>query len=681
MNQIVMGQYKHWQATQDDNLVVWLTLDRNDKPVNSLNEEVMKELDQLITSLENNDRIKAIIIRSGKDTGFIAGADIEQFDKINSAEEATKMIRAGQEIFTRIEKLKPVTIAMIEGFCLGGGLELALSCDYRIALNNSSTRIGLPEVKLGIHPGWGGCVRLPDLVGAFKAMDLILSGRMLRAKVAKRMGVVNEAVPKRLIGACVEYYALNKGKPKGPTWKQKWTNHSFARPLLSKLFEFQLKKKIKRGHYPSPFKVVDNWKKFGTKRPLAMDKEASSIGKLVVSATSQNLVKVFFQQEHLKGLAKKSDFSPKHVHVIGAGVMGGDIAGWCAIKGFNVTVQDQTPQLIGQCIKRTHDLAKKRLKEKHLVTQVMDRLMPDPQGAGIKTADVIIEAITEKLEAKQGLFKTIEAQAKPDAILATNTSTIPLEEIGTALKDPSRLVGIHFFNPVSMMPLVEVVHGVKTSLEVKTKALGFVGAIDKLPIPVKSAPGFLVNRILIPYMLEAVLLLEEGIDGPTIDKAAKDFGMPMGPIELGDTVGLDVCLAACEKLSTQFGIKTPDKLREYVAKGHLGRKSGQGFYTWKKGKAQKPKSKSTHIPDDIVQRLIYRMLNEAIACLREGIVDSPELLDAGSIFGFGFPPFRGGVLQYAKTEGFDHILEQLNNLQTRYGERFLPDTGWEQHVA
>lgn len=681
MNQIVMGQFEHWHATQDDNQVVWLTFNRKDKPVNSLNESVMREFDQILTSFQNNDKIRAIVIRSGKDSGFIAGADIEQFDTFSNAEEATKAIKTGQEIFSKLENLKQVTIAMIEGFCLGGGLELALSCDYRIALDASNTRIGLPEVKLGIHPGWGGCVRLPDLVGSLKAMDLILSGRMLRAKVAKKMGVVNEAVPKRLIGACVEFYALNKGKPKGPSWKQKWTNLGVARPLLAKLFERQLKKKVKKEHYPSPYRVVENWAKYGTKQPEAMDQEAKSIGEMLVTSTSQNLVKVFFHQERLKGLGKKVDFKPKRVHVVGAGVMGGDIAGWCAIKGYHVTVQDQAPQLIGQCIKRTHDLAKKRLKEKHLVTAVMDRLMPDPDGLGIAQADVIIEAITEKVEAKQGLFKMLEENAKEDAILATNTSTIPLEEIAQALDNPSRLVGIHFFNPVSMMPLVEVVHGKDTSQDVKDKALGFVGAIDKLPIPVKSAPGFLVNRILIPYMLEAMLLLEEGIEGPLIDKAAKDFGMPMGPIELGDTVGLDVCLAACEKLADSFGIKTPDKLREFVAKGELGRKTGKGFYTWKKGKVEKPKVQSTHVPEDIVQRLIYRMLNEAIACLREGIVENVDHLDAGSIFGFGFPPFRGGVIQYAQSEGYKHIVEQLKSLESRYGQRFAPDSGWNSNVA
>ncbi len=681
MNQIVMGQFDHWSMSTDANQILWLTLDRKDKPVNSLNEEVMRELDQIINSLSSNNEVKAVVIRSGKSSGFIAGADIEQFKHFKNASEATKLIKGGQEIYNKLEKLKQTTVAMIEGFCLGGGLELALACDYRIALDDAKTRLGLPEVKLGIQPGWGGTVRLPEKIGAMNAFDLMLSGRTLRAKAAKRMGFVDEALPARLIKRGVVDYALKKPKAKKPTWKEKATNSMPSRVALSKVFENQLNKKVKREHYPAPFKMVDNWRKYGVERPKAMDIEAESIGELLVSSTSQNLVKVFFAQEHLKSQGKEVKFKPKHIHVVGAGVMGGDIAAWCAIKGYSVTVQDMVPELLGDCVKRAHKLAKKRLKDKHLVTAAMDRLLPDPKGYGIKKADVIIEAITEKLEAKQGLFKTLEAQAKPDAVLATNTSTIPLEEIAECLNNPSRLVGIHYFNPVAMMPLVEVVKSEQSDPAMVQKAMAFVHAIDKLPIPVKSSPGFLVNRILLPYMLEAVLLLEEGIEGPVIDKIAKDFGMPMGPIELGDTVGLDVCLAACEKLASHFGVSVPDKLREYVARGDLGKKSGKGFYEWKKGKPIKPKASQSSTSNDLINRLIMRMLNEAIACLREGIVDSEQLLDAGSIFGFGFPPFRGGVLTYAKEEGRDQIKEQLKSLESRYGDRFTPDQGWDNQVA
>jgi len=377
-------------------------------------------------------------------------------------------------------------------------------------------------------------------------------------------------------------------------------------------------------------------------------------------------------------LGKGLSYKPQHVHVIGAGVMGGDIAAWCALRGFKVTLQDQAPKLIGNALKRANELATKQLKENYLVQEVMDRLFPDPNGLGIKTADVIIEAITEKLQAKQDLFQAIEKQAKPDAILATNTSTIPLEEICTVLKDPTRLVGIHFFNPVPKMPLVEIVKGEKTNKTVIEQAIVFVCKISKLPLPVKSSPGFLVNRILLPYMLEAVALLEEGVSGPVIDKAATEFGMPMGPIELADTVGLDICLAALEKLSATTGAKVPEKLKEYVSRGELGRKTGKGFYQYNKGKVIKPKpaTKET-IPSDVTDRLILRLLNESVACLREGIVDSADHLDAGCIFGFGFPPFRGGPITYARTQGGANLLKQLEELESRYGNRFAADRGWQ----
>lgn len=679
MDQVMTGKYENWVLTTDDQDILWMTLDRRDSPVNSLNEVVLKEFDQILNSLSQNTSVKAVIIQSGKRTGFIVGADISQFKTLENADQATQLIRKGQEIFDKLEALSIPTIALISGFCLGGGLELALACRYRICEDNSKTRLGLPEVKLGIHPGWGGTIRLPKLIGPLKAMDAILTGRNLRPKAAKRMGIVHEALPKRVLKQAAIQYALNPPKAKKPFVDvNKLLNGQMIRPILGKVFKNQLTKKIKAKHYPAPFKVVENWVAYGVNSAKAMQKEAESIGRLLVSDTSRNLVKVFFMQEKMKSLAKNIEFKCKHVHVIGAGVMGGDIAAWCAVQGLHVTLQDQSPQLIGNAIKRAYELAEKRLKEKHLVQAAMDRLMPDVQGLGVAHADVIIEAITEKLEAKQGLFKALEEKARPDAILATNTSTIPLEEISTALKNPGRLVGIHYFNPVAKMPLVEVVHGKNTTQPVLDSAIKFVKDIGKLPLPVKSAPGFLVNRILLPYMLEAVSLLEEGIEGPVIDKAAEEFGMPMGPIELADTVGLDVCLAALEKLSGTMDIQVPEKLRDYVKSGNLGRKTGKGFYSYKGRKCIKPKTnKGGQLPSDLTDRLTLRLLNEAVACLREGIVENAELLDAGCIFGFGFPPFRGGPVNYIHYQGEEQLLKQLADLKARYGKRFAADQGWQ----
>ena len=667
----------HWDLTHDESNIAWLTIDRQDTSVNTLNEEVMRELAHIIDYLEQHIP-EALVIQSAKKTGFIVGADIEQFQKIKTAEEATQLIRSGQDIFNKLSALKCPTIALIKGFCLGGGLELALACRYRIAIDTKETRLGLPEVKLGIHPGWGGTIRLPQLIGAPKAMDLILTGRMLRAKPAQKMGLINAAVPERLAMEAIKHFALNPPKLK----KSKlimMTNSSLIRPLLGKMFYRQLNKKIKREHYPAPFKVVDNWIEQGVDSKQAYIQEAQSIGQLIVTPTARHLVKIFFLQERLKNLGKKSNFKLQHVHVIGAGTMGGDIAAWCAIKGYQVTLQDQKPEWIGPAIKRAHQLAKKRLKAPHEITQALDRLMPDVLGEGIEKADVIIEAVTEKLEIKQQLFAQLEARAKPNALLATNTSTIPLEEIALSLKNSSRLVGIHFFNPVSMMPLVEVIYSKNTEEKIIHQASAFVKQIDKLPIPVKSSPGFLVNRILLPYMLEAVTLLEEGVSGPMIDKAAVEFGMPMGPIELADVVGLDICLAALEKLSGHLGTPVPIQLKSLVEQKRLGKKTNHGFYEYKNGKPQKGKlPKNVVIPKDIIDRLSLRMVNEAVACLREEIVSDGDLLDAGAVFGFGFPPFRGGPIQYIHTEGLIKLKDQLNTLEKRYGQRFIKDKGWDE---
>jgi 3-hydroxyacyl-CoA dehydrogenase/enoyl-CoA hydratase/3-hydroxybutyryl-CoA epimerase len=671
-------KYEHWSLNKEENGVLWLVLDRKDSKVNSLNESVLNEFSRILKYIQSDRSLKGVVLTSGKNTGFIVGADISQFKLLTSAEEATKLIQKGQAIFTQLEDLDLPTVALIDGFCLGGGLELALACKWRIAVDSTKTRLGLPEVKLGIHPGWGGTVRLPNLVGALTAMDVILSGRNLRAKAAKKMGIVDEAPPRRLAKTVAEFYALTPPKRKPLTLHKKLTNSTVLRKPLSIIFKKQLRKKIRPEHYPAPFKVVENWVKYGPENPRAMEIEAHSIGNLLVSDTSRNLVRVFFLQEMLKGYGKKAKTPLRHVHVVGGGTMGGDIAAWCAFKGYHVSLQDRDPKYLGEAFKRAYKLGKKRLKEKHLVQAMMDRLQADIKGDGLRTADVIIEAITENLEIKKKFFQETEKVARKDALLATNTSTIPLEEICQGLSNPSRLVGVHFFNPVAMMPLVEVVKGQQSATQEIDKALAFVKAIDKLPMPVKSAPGFLVNRILLPYMLEAVTLLVEGVPGPLIDKAAKQFGMPMGPIELADTVGLDVCLAAVEKLSESLNIPVPDMLKEYVAKGDLGCKTGKGFYTYKKGKKVPEKlSASDSIPQDLIDRLVLRLLNESVACVREGIVENTELLDAGCIFGFGFPPFRGGPIQYAHFQGEERLLEQLENFQEKFGSRFTADSGWD----
>ena len=566
---------------------------------------------------------------------------------------------------------------MIDGPCLGGGLELALACDYRVAHESRKTKLGLPEVLLGIHPGWGGTIRLPRCIGALAAMDLILTGRALPAKVAAKLGFVDAAVPMRHLQTAAE----QPEKHSAP-WYDKAFSVSLIRQAVGALLRKKVMAKAMPEHYPAPFAVIDNWVKYGVEGEKAYINEANSIGKLLVSESSRNLVRVFFLQEKLKSLAKHSTFKAQHVHVIGAGTMGGDIAAWCALRGMLVTLQDRASEHIAPAIARASKLFLKKLRDKRLAQAAMDRLMPDLHGDGIAKADVIIEAIYENLEAKQALFQELEATAKPSAILASNTSSIPLDEINQLMSKPERLVGIHFFNPVSMMPLVEVVQGKVTTQAVLNDAIAFVRSIDRLPLPVKSSPGFLVNRILMPYLMECVALVDEGYSITAIDSAARKFGMPMGPIALADTVGLDVCLSVAKNMTAHFGGTVPTRLETMVADGKLGKKSGQGFYSYKNGKLIKEASADKDTDNDLItRRLVMRLLNEAFAVLREKVVENADLLDAGMIFGAGFAPFRGGPINYARSIGEASLIKIFNELQSDCGERFEPDSALQALIA
>jgi 3-hydroxyacyl-CoA dehydrogenase/enoyl-CoA hydratase/3-hydroxybutyryl-CoA epimerase len=561
---------------------------------------------------------------------------------------------------------------------MGGGLELALACRYRIADDDARTRLGLPEIRIGIFPAFGGATRLPPLIGAPAAMDMMLTGRGLSARAAKKIGLVDYAVPKRhLHQGAVNLINSQPAPQRLKGWKR-YTNHALLRPLLANKMRSTVAKKAPKNHYPAPYALIDLWAKHANDKYQMLDGEQSQVSRLIVGKTSQNLIRVFFLQEQLKSAGDKSLFKPKHVHVIGAGVMGGDIAAWCASQGMQVTVQDRQEAALARVIKSASKLFKKTLKAPVLIQAALDRITPDMDGLGLKHADVVIEAIFENLEAKQTLFKSIEPQLKPGALLATNTSSIPIETLSEALAEPSRLVGIHFFNPVSKMQLVEIVSGSTTGAEATAHAAAFTRHINRLPLPVKSSPGFLVNRVLMPYLVEAVVLESEGIAPQVIDQAALDFGMPMGPIELADTVGLDICLSVAEILSEQLNLEVPHRLKSLVEAGRLGIKSGRGFYQYKNGKPlhHKP-GKSDYRPEDIQDRLMLRMLNEVVACQREGIVGDADLIDAGIIFGTGFAPFRGGPLHYLQSRGVNSLYNQLLELEKKHGERFTPDAGWQ----
>jgi 3-hydroxyacyl-CoA dehydrogenase / enoyl-CoA hydratase / 3-hydroxybutyryl-CoA epimerase len=672
--------FKHWNLRRDDDGIAWLCFDKADTSTNVLSRDVMVELNDQLAALEKK-LPKALVIESGKKTGFIAGADIKEFTELRDAEQAYEMVRSGQQVMDRLEALKCPTIALINGFALGGGLELALACRYRILNDDPKTVIGLPEVKLGIHPGFGGTVRSVRLAGPLKAMDMMLTGKNLRPKQARAMGLVDEIVPARHLERAARMMALKPPKPRQLPLQERLMSAGPARKVLAGILEKQVAKKARRDHYPAPYAIIDLWKNYGDKPALMMEKEARSIAELFCSDTSRNLVRVFLLQDKLKALGGKTRHSFRHVHVVGAGVMGGDIAAWCALRGMTVTLQDREPKYIAPVIKRARKLYEKKLREPRLVQAALDRLMPDVEGRGVTSADVVIEAIFEDAEAKKALFRSLEPRMKPEAVLATNTSSIRLEDLQDALEKPERLIGLHFFNPVAMMPLVEIIHTPDTPQAEIDKGIAFARKIDKLPLPCLSSPGFVVNRVLMPYMMEALLAGEDGVPLALIDDAAKRFGMPMGPVELADTVGLDVALHVAKILGAAYGIPVPDRLIEMVEKKRLGRKTGRGFYDWKDGKAIKPAVKDTKPPQDLADRLVLPMVNEAVAVWRDGVVDDIDLLDAGIIFGTGFAPFRGGPINFARARGVADVVDALKRLEDRYGERFTPDPGWKDIAA
>ena len=651
-------QYQHWNPVTDSEGILWLHIDQKDSSTNVLCVAVLEELEHILSDIEVKHAPSGVVFISDKPNGFIAGADIKEFTEIDSIDQATKHVQRGQRIMDRIAALKCPTVALIKGFCMGGGFELALACKYRIAEDGPKTRMSLPEVQLGIHPGFGGTVRLPRLIGAPAAMDIMLTGKPINARKAKKLGMIDYAVPDRQLIRAAKKTIMDHPPVHKATRMQALTNHMFIRPLLKKMIIKNVAKKARKEHYPAPYAIIDLWAEHFDDPKKMLEEEAKSEANLVVGDTSRNLVKVFFLREKLKALGKiKSDKpSPaiKHIHVIGAGVMGGDIAAWCALRGLKVTLQDRQPQTIAKALQRAHKLFQRKLRGQPLkVIDAMDRLIPDIKGLGVPKADVIVEAIVENIEAKQGLYKILEPQMKPDALLTTNTSSIPLEILSEVLDKPERLVGLHFFNPVAQMPLIEIVTSEQTDKDVAARTAAFATQIDRLPLPVKSGPGFLVNRILMPYMLEAVRIHEEGVPAAVIDKIALQFGMPMGPLTLADTVGLDICLSVATILSQELDVTVPESLKKQVEQGNLGVKSGAGFYQYKAGKKIKEKKQEDSSVDTqaLTDRLIGRMTNESVACLREAVVADKELLDAGVIFGTGFAPFRGGPMSYAEKEG------------------------------
>ncbi|MFZ9734947.1 MAG: 3-hydroxyacyl-CoA dehydrogenase NAD-binding domain-containing protein [Burkholderiaceae bacterium] len=680
---------QHWILTPDSRhpKLFWATLQTEGAGLNTLSAAVLDELRQILDYLERTPPA-GLIIASGKNSGFVAGADIEEFKTLTTSEKAIALVERGWSLFNRLAAVPYPTLALINGVCLGGGLELSLACRYRIAVDTPSTRLGLPEVLLGIVPAWGGMRRLPKLIGPQAALDMMLTAKSLDARRAKKMGLVDLAVAPRVMHDSARGLVLS-GRPTARASGMKaFMNLGLMRPMVAHMARKQVARKARQDHYPAPYALIDLWQKTdgdALRAPALLDQ-------IVRSPTASNLVRVFFLQERLKGLGKvptenttllapgRADtfsHAPTHIHVVGAGTMGGDIAAWCALRGLKVTLQDQGIERIQPALARAQTLFAKRLRDPYARRAAQDRLLPDPMGHGIAHADLILEAIFEDLKAKHGLLCDIEKRARPDAVIASNTSSLRIEDLRSVMQRPERLVGVHFFNPVAMMPLVEVVGADGVDRSALQRALQFVRSIDKLPLPVKSAPGFLVNAVLAPYMLAAMRKVDAGLSACDIDQALLDFGMPMGPLTLADTVGLDIALAAGRALAAEHPAgnadnKTPEAspdakadgasrvnttvpqcLQERVNAGHLGKKTGQGFYIWKDGKASGPGS-LPHVQQApvsanaraLAEELVAPLVNRTRELVASGIVADADLADAGVIFGTGFAPFRGGPLHW-----------------------------------
>lgn len=634
----------HWKLERDADGIAWATLDVADSTTNTLGFAVMTELGLLLDELDRQPPT-ALVIRSGKAAGFIAGANIEEFTAIDSAAAARVLVERGWNLFNRLAAVAYPTLALVRGHCMGGGFELALACRYRIAVDEPGIRMALPEVMLGIYPAWGGMLRLPQLIGPAAALDLMLTGKGVDARKAKRLGLADEAVPARVMDNAARMLVLSGREPRRLPFMQKLMNGPLSGIVASKARK-QVATKARPEHYPAPYAIIDIWANHGGNALAVPASSPSSLEAIFRSPTAKNLIRVFFLQERMKGFGKGSDFSPKRVHVVGAGVMGGDIATECALRGMIVTLQDQSVERIAPAIARAGKRIERKFRGKPREARfALDRLIPDPAGAGVAQADLIIEAIFENLDAKRALFVDIEKRARPDAVLASNTSSLLIADIATALTDPSRLVGIHFFNPVAVLPLVEVVKSAVSADEPFRKAAAFVRKLDKLPLPVQDEPGFLVNAVLGPYMYEALRCVDEGIAPETIDAALVAYGMPMGPVELMDTVGLDIAVAAGKTLAGADAV-LPRALADRVAAGQLGKKSGQGFYAWVDGRAKKGTASAP--PAGLAERIAAPLLAAARRCVEKGVVEDADLADAGVIFGTGFPPFTGGPLNLSR---------------------------------
>ncbi len=663
----------HWRTGRDAANVLWLVLDKADSRVNTISQDVIRQLDDHLTAAEA-DMPAGLVIRSAKSAGFAAGADITGFEAMTD-EGAADLLRQAHAVLDRIEALPCPTICVVHGAALGAGFELALACDYRIATPGAS--FGFPEVQLGLHPGLGGTVRLPALIGPTDAMTMMLTGKTAHTARAKGKGIVDAVVEERHVAAAVTAARRGEMTRHGPGLSARAFALDQARALAARQMRARTEAKAPKAHYPAPHALIDLWERHGDDAEAMQQAEIESFADLLKTETSRNLRRVFFLRQALKDAGRGED-GIAHVHVIGAGAMGAEIAALAAIKGKTVTLGDIDTAPLGRAVRTAAQICEDMHLDGTRTRDALDRLMPDPRGYGLARADLVIEAASEDRATKEKIFAGLKDRLKPGAILATNTSSLSVDALAHAAPDGARFAGLHYFNPVSRIDLVEVVRGTATSDDTLDRLAAFCGATGKLPALVADYPGFVVNRALVPYMLEAMVLMDEGVPKEVIDTAAIRFGMPMGPVALADQVGLDIGLHVAESLEGRLDTPLPpitDDLRRRVDRGDLGRKTGEGFYDWSSG-APQPDADMDRAPGDLTDRLFLPMLNACAEILRKGVARDADQLDGALIFATGWAPFRGGPMHYARARGIPEITERLSRLALEHGARFAPDPGW-----
>ncbi len=683
-----------------------IVFDQHEEKANKLSTPNMLRLYELLVQVSKDSSIEALVLFSKKPTIFIAGADIAEIQRLASEPGVDEIIQKLQSIFTFLERLKIPSIAAIHGACMGGGTEMALACDYRMATDDPRTKIGLPEVMLGVLPGWGGTQRMPKLLGLEKSLDLILSGRTIDAKTAKRFGLVDKVVPKEFLEDKALAWAgeLAKKKEKRDKTKPIGERMLEAVPGGKWVIFDQAKKALMsktKGNYPAPLRALEVVRKtYGGSLDNGLKEEAKGFADLVSSPESKSLIHVYYLNESVKkDNGTDREIKTKEVKsaaVLGAGTMGGGIAQLFAAKGVHTHLKDINWDAITKGFGHAYSLFEKQVKRRKMKPSELDNAMARIQGTthygGFKNLDVVVEAVVENMDLKKKVFQELEANCGPQTVLATNTSSLSVTEMGRATKNPGRVVGMHFFNPVDKMPLIEIIRGKETSDEAVAAIFQFSKAIGKTPIVVGDGPGFVVNRILAPYLNEAVYLMAEGVPPKKLDAVLESFGMPMGPATLLDEIGLDVGQKVSKILYQAFGerMKPPALMDKVTEGGHYGKKTGRGIYIYEDGGKKKSvdtglygrlgiTENSNAVSEDVIQkRMIYVMINEAARIVEEKLVRKVADVDIGMIYGTGFAPFRGGLLRYADSVGADAIVSDLELFSRTYGARFAPSAYLQQ---